>query len=246
MKKLIVIVTVLIVALVSNACRQEIDENLFNVKGKVINEITKVGIPAYEFTLLEQETTGSGIFSIVKVVNSKAIKTDANGNFNVAIDVKSNSNGFEFSSGMTDNYTPIQNSRHVFNNINLLSEALLFNVRNWEKLEIKVKNTQPFDENDEIRVSVFEDNTHYIGQFITKITNNGVKNIGPGYPASDNGLNPHWIGKNVDSKIYFNLQNGTQYTIFYDVKKNGIWTNYVKSPTFSTQSGQINYYTLEY
>ncbi len=124
-------------------------------------------------------------------------------------------------------------------------DPLIFKVREYKELEIKVKSIAPYDENDAIGVYIYEKNTSYIRGVIYKIKNFEDINEPRGPPAFEDRNNPYWVGDNVNSIIYGRLQEGTAYVIIWSVRKNDIIVEHRSEPK-NTISDELNTFDIEY
>ena len=227
----------LIIGLVSS-CSKDDSEQLVEVKGRIINEITNEGIKGAPISVFVEEYY-SDFFGGFLDIDNKSGFTDDNGNFSFSVKYSNQDNYFSFFSEDEFNTTDIlgRNDRFLFDEAK--SGDLIFKVRRKGKLKITLKNLNPFDEHDSVSFSIFQDLGY--NPTVYEINNYGVENESiEGYE-----LNPHWIGMNVDSTIYSTLEEGHTYQLTVHTTKNGIETNYV-TPQFETSISEMNEYTLEY
>lgn len=222
------------------------DNNKMYANGKVINQITKKPLVNTKIYFSSSRVIGSGVFSYIVTDFQGYSITDSEGRFQTKISYKSIDSFFEFGFNEDDIHTGAVGSKTTFSYEDLQKkEELIFFYRNWEKLDISVINKNPLDENDQIRVYILQDKTNYINSPIYSIENFGNINEANIYPAANDGLQPLWKGKNVNSIIHCKIQNDTEYTVFWYVKKNGIDKEFI-SKTFNTNSGELNKFEINY
>ena len=214
----------------------------------IISELTHEAIPNanVHVTVLSQKGVNGG-YIYNEVLDSFTITSDANGkipcpvkyNDDPDISVKFEKTDDSYSTGFLSQKTDFTISELK------QSSRLTFYVRRYTPLVINVKSIAPVDDNDAVSVDVSQGGTDYITGFVESIQNFGVINQPFSFPATDNGTNPYWIGKNINSTIYGKLQEGTTYQISWDVRKNGVNTDY-KSITFTTSVNSVNSYNIAY
>lgn len=241
------IFVLIMTALLLGSCSAEDDgQNSIEVSGKLVSEVTGEGIARGVMYVLVEEYIGSGMFGYLKEISSQEIETDEDGYFTANLRFKDKENGMLFQQINEELATGILDSKRTFKISELDgNESLIFEAREYKELIIKLKNTSPFDEEDFISISIFQSNTSYFNSVIYGIENFDDQNEPWGPPASENGLNPFWIGDNVDSNIYGHIQEGASYIIVWNVRKNGIVTEY-KSDRIETISGEINSFEINY
>lgn len=235
---------ILMLALILGSCSSDDDgQNSVEVSGRLISQVTGKGIADGVIYIKVEEYKGSGIFGYSEEISSREVQTDNDGFFTSNLRFNNKENVILFQQINEELATGILNDRKSFKISEL--EPLLFEARVYQELQIKVKNTAPFDVNDAIRVSIFQPNTTYSNSIIYQIENFGDQNEPYGPPADDNGLNPYWIGDNVNSVIYGHIQEGASFLVKWSVRKNGITDEY-QSEYFDTVSGEVNFYELNY
>lgn len=225
------------------ACKRD-DSVYIDVKGKVERELTGQGIANKEVFLTAEQNQGSGIFSYKILIDSKVVRTDANGNFSTAM--KSVQDVFiTASTAQDDTYSGAE--KVVFREA-LLSPIIL-QTNKFVKFKVYVKNTTPFDENDKITMDFFAGNSQ---SFRTGIQNFGVPNIKhpaenlPGGGTIGAWEETAWIGTNVNSTVSYNVpENASQFKINWTKRKNGIeTTGFTNEIPFVVE--QVNEYHFDY
>ncbi len=218
------------------------------IHATIVSEVTGEPIAgAKVYVTVSSQKGVSGGYIYDEVLDSFTTTSDANGriscpvkyNDDPYIDVKFEKADDSYSTGFLPQKTDFSIAE-----LKQPSE-LMFYVRRYAALIINVKSIAPFDDNDAIGVDVFQQGSNYSSGFVESIQNFGIANQPPGYPAADNGTNPYWIGKNVNATIYGKLQEGTTYAISWNIRKNGINTEY-KSATFTTTLNGVNSYDIQY
>lgn len=216
------------------------------IKGKVLDEITKENVPGAKIWVRIVSTHIEGFFSYETLIDSKTTSTDDAGNFSIAMQYNDANNIVDLYKTNNEKYTELLD----FGKNHTVSEfannnAVVFYVRRWEKLKIKVKNLSPYDSNDNVRISILQQNTSLDNSIIDSIQNFGKANQPIPPPAYDDGKYPFWIGSNVNSIIYGKVQENTKLTFFWSVRKNGISKDYQSAPINTISNGitefEINY-----
>jgi len=229
-------------------CKKNDLPNSYHLKLKVLSEVTqapiinaKVVISTYSYDYV------NSIYTYKKLLNTATYNSDSNGEIDGAIlynndpniVVQLNKIGDSISTGLCsfrDEYT--------LDSLRKISVLNLY-VRKYASLKITLKSVNPINDSDAVSVQIFQNNAPCVGVNIDSIVNMGVKNQSIGYPYADSGNYPYWIGQNVNSIIYGKLQEGTNYIIYWDVRKNGVNTTF-KSATFNTIVTGLNRYDIAY
>ena len=226
-----------------NSCREssEIFAQKIVVNGKIINNANGEPVTNYLLHLVEQKTASTGILGVTVIENEVATTTDVAGNFSFTFQVKHRNDDFRLSGKGNADYDTFSE----FVDFGDLGTPKIFKVSNFEKLEIYLKNVLPeTHESDKIKVYIYQKPEY--GTVITSIENFGLANQPFGNSSYENGLNPYWIGKNINSVIRAKLISGSHYQIFYDITKNGVTKFNQHSEIFETQSGVTNIFSLNF
>ncbi len=168
------ILIIFIFPLLFSSCVEDTNLRAVNISGKIVSVISGKGIA--NATLISKVNTygGSGILSYVREISSQRITTDTEGNFSATLYYENSGNVFLFDKEDDEYSTQILTSKKNFYLSELEGDDLLiFNVRKFEELEIKVKSIVAYDEDDTISVSIYESNTNYIRGVIYSIKNFG-------------------------------------------------------------------------
>lgn len=238
---------IVIIGLFLGSCTGDDDNlNSIEVKGRLVSEITGEGIANGNIFAYVNEYKGSGIFAHAVEIDSKDIRTDANGYFSTTLNYKDKNNVILFEQINDETATGLlQEKRNFYISELKDTSPLVLLARKYETLEIKVRSIDPFDENDALGVYIYQTNTNYYNSIIYKIENFGDQNEQYEYPASENGLNPYWIGNDVNTTVLGNIQEGSSFNIKWSVRKDGIVNEY-ESGFIDTVSGETNFYEINY
>ncbi len=241
----LVLITLALLSAIS--CTKDNSTHSFNINAKIVSELTKQSIAdaKVHVEVASEKASGSYVYDVL--IDSFTIRSDANGNLSCNIKHNNDPNIFVKFEKIDDAYsTGFIPQKTAFTLSELKNSAQLnFYVRKYASLVINVKNNHPFDDKDAIGVDIIQDGTNYINSGIESIQNVGINNQPWDYPATDDGRNPYWTGKNVNSTIYGKVQEGTTYQITWNVRKNGINTDY-KSERFTTSLNSLNSYDIFY
>ncbi|WP_435579304.1 hypothetical protein [Gilvibacter sp.] len=247
----LVLVTALFFGVFSNCALEE--ENSQRVRGKLVSEVSGEGIPNTRVDGMVQKSSGSGFFSNTVDLGRAEIVTDANGEFEFNVGYESRKDWVWFVKPDEDQSTAILNLIPRFDMDDLEEGPVLLYVREFHPLEIEIKNTTPFDENDFIGVSVFftvqqnnnEVNARYFHNVFYAFENRSGVNLPWDPPADDDGLRPEWLGDSIDTTLFGRLQEATEYKVIWNVRKNGVWTENSTDLTPVNTTG-LNRVVIEY
>jgi hypothetical protein len=244
MKHIAIYVTILFCT--AAGCKKGDLTNAYNFKATVVSQLTNEHIAGTQIHV-EVDSKQYGITPYDVVLDSFTLVSDNNGN--VFCNIKYNDDpyiGVKFFKADDAYTTGLLPQKTEFSVKDLKTAApLILYVRKYTGLKITVKSTNSFNDNDAIGVSINQDNTNYFNNIIDSIQNFGTINQPLSYPATNDGNNPYWVGQNVNSIIYGKIQEGTTYQITWDVRKNGINTDY-KSPVLNTSGNTLNSYNIVY
>ena len=205
--------------LLSTSCeKEELDYAIIN--GKVQRYVNGNGIANQSVIVMTKKVNGSSIFSSITDLDRKEVVTDINGNFSISllsdvdafISVLYRGNEDYFGSGIARTYS--------------IDEPLIIEVDKFIKFKIFVKNNNPFDENDFIKIDFFAGLSNEVR---TGIENFGIENTYQPFPSD--GLNSAWdealwTGIDVNSIVYYSVrETATCFKVRWLMKKNNIETN---------------------
>lgn len=146
-------------------------------------------------------------------------------------------------------YAPIYESKKYISTVRELKsiDKLIHKVSKLTKLEVRVKNLNPVDDNDRIEIKkfVFEDpeilpKMNYFG-----VNNKGIENDKIDYGNNQIGNLLIWRGQNVDSTIDGMIISNRNVYVEYEITKGGITTN-LKTKTKLIKRDNYNFFTIEY
>lgn len=242
--KIVLSVYIVILSILLSSCIKvdQSDIKYKDIKGKIVNQVTGEGIPNISFKIATVLKHQEGVvISLNEPVDFIEIETDENGNFAETIGYTELSNKIVFLKEYDENFTGFIEGfkEKTVADINDTNPFVL-GIRKWEKLELSFKNTNPYDANDTIELSVYQYNTPVDRYVVTEIVNNGI--------VSHDNLFLHghaWKGKSTDSMIKINIQNGTRFQVRWKVTKNAVTTSY-SSDEIETISGIVNEFEINY
>jgi hypothetical protein len=237
-----------IVILLNTGCTKTNSLNSFNLQAKVVSQLTNQAIPGAKIYIrVASKESISGIFVHVTLLDSFTVVSDNSGNISCRIKYNNDPNiSVEFNK-VDDTYSTgffFQRTEYLISELKNLT-LLTFYVRKYANLKINVKNINPLNDNDAIDLYISQDSTHYYNNIIDSIHNFRVMNQPLVYPAANDGRNPYWIGKDVNSTIYGKIQEGTTYQITWEVSRNGVHT-INKSLRLKTSINSLNLYDILY
>lgn len=228
--------------IICTSCTKTDDTVYFNFKSKLIRTSTNEPITNFSINIELKERIGTGYWSTDKIIYSKSIITDSNGNISVNLPFNNNEIFVKITGNPNENYGMIEQ----YLKFSDLNENSILEIKgfSYEKLNVIVKNLTQFDNQDAIRVKLLSDRG-----YLENIIDYGVTNF-PIFPAQppfyNDVLNTEWLGLNVNSIIKYRIVENTQYTIFWDLRRNGNWTYNNKSNNFISQTNTLNLYNLNY
>ncbi len=229
------------------SCTKTSSLNSFNVDAKVVSQLTNQPISNARLYVKVVSKQGSGLLSYETLIDSFSVISDNNGKISCNIKYNNEPNIVVKFYKQDDSYSTGLFPQKTEYSISDLKNAttLTFYVRNYAYLKINLKSVNPIDSNDAVSLYIFQDSTNYQNNIIDSVINFGVKNQPLSYPAADNGTNPYWVGKIVNSIIYGKIQEGTIYQITWNVRRNGVNTDN-KSPRIQTSMNSMNVYDINY
>jgi hypothetical protein len=219
------------------------DVDYITIKGKVERTINGEGIADQTVTIMTRKHTGSGLFSSIKILDSTKVVTDENGGFSVALihDVDAFVTVVHLGD---DNYS----GSSLFKDYPI-DEPAIIKVAKFIKFKISVKNNNPIDDSDFIKIDFF---TGLANVKRTGIENFGVQNTyHPEEELSGGGsIGPweenSWTGIDVNSIVYYSVpETADQFKILWNKKKNGIETDGF-TEDIPYDINQVNPFSFEY
>jgi len=233
---------ILPIFLIIASCSSD-DVDYATIEGKVQRAINGNGIANQSVIVMTRKSIGSGLFSTIRELDQKEVVTDENGNFSVALVNDADAfvtivyQGDEdyFGSGVFRDYS--------------IDEPLIIEVDKFVKFKILVNNTNPFDENDFIKIDFFAGLSNVVR---TGIENFGVENTyHPEEPLPGGGAigayeETSWTGIDVNSIIYYSVrETAGHFKIRWSMKKSGIETDGF-TDDIPYNINQVNPFSFEY
>jgi hypothetical protein len=212
-------ILMLVYIITTISCSKDVSTYV-NVKGRVEREFNGEGIANQMVYIETIESSGSGLTSYSRIIDTKWVTTDSKGNFSTTMKNDNSTLLYAFKP-KDDNYT--SSERGGFN-----LNYILLKVNKYTKYKVYVKNINPFDLNDYVHIDFFSGNYQ---SFMEKIENFGIQNIyipsegSPGQGITGGAEDSGWKGINVNSIVYYNVpENSDLHRINWSVWKNGIQT----------------------
>lgn len=245
MKKITTLLIALILTFSFIGCNED-DLETIEVKGRLVSEVTGDPIPNVPVIGLSQSSRGTGLFSSNYDIDRQFTETDTQGFFNLSVGYEDyNSNWIWVFKGESNVCTEFLNTERIYPIPELDGNELTVEVRKLYPMEIKVKNVNPFDEEDSIYIHLIElmPNNPYNRLFTAE--NFGVENQ-PRNPDQVGVIdNLYWVGENVDSVLNGLVQEDAEIMIYYSVMKNGELISY-SSELIPTVNEGTTYYEINY
>ncbi len=200
-----------------------IDDDYATINGRVQRALNGDGIADQTVIVMTRKHTGSGLFLTYKELDRTEVVTDVNGNFSVALinDVDT------FVTIVYEGDEDYSGSGVYIDY--LIDEPVIINVDKFIKFKIFVKNTDPIDENDFIKIDFFAGLNNVKR---TEIVNFGIDNTyHPEEPLPGGGSfgayeETSWTGIDVNSTVNYSVpETAESFKIFWYMKKNGIDTD---------------------
>ncbi|GGW63683.1 hypothetical protein GCM10008085_14500 [Winogradskyella epiphytica] len=219
------------------------DASQTTINGRVQRALNGVGVADHSVTVMTRKATGSGLFSTIKELDRQEIVTDINGDFSV--DLESDQDAFvTIVHQGDDDYS----GTGIYTDYSL-DELVIIEVDKYIKFKISITHTNPFDENDFIKVGFFAGLSNVV---TTAIENFGIDNtyipveqlpgggsIGPVEETS-------WTGIDVNSNIYYSVpESATHFKIRWYMTKNGVHTDGFSSD-IPYDNSEINSFVFDY
>ncbi len=221
------------------------DLSSIDVELRLISQVTNEPIEGVEMEVISRGGRGSGIFSSTYDVDRDFTTTDSQGYAQLTLSYE-DSNFFTIYNKSGDICTGIiAPGNNFFLEEVQAQEPITLIARKFHPMEIIVKNTNPFDENDQIYVGFYHRGSNYSHAPIYNIENRGDENERDDNPNIGGDLQPFWISDNVDATIYKRVQEGTEARISWTIIKNGEVSHF-ESEFIPTNVEGITYYEITY
>lgn len=208
---------ILTIFLILAGCNSD-DVDYATINGSVQRAVNGEGIAGQSVRVMTRKNIGSGMFGTIRELDRKDIITDENGNFSVALINEANAYATIAYEG-DDDYFGSGSYRDY-----AIDEPIIIEADKYIKFKILVKNTNPVDENDFIRIDF------YAG--LSSVKRTGIENFGienTVYPADGNAGSweeASWTGTNVNSIVYYSVpETAEHFKIRWYMKKGGVETD---------------------
>lgn len=227
------------------SCNED-DLESISFNGRLTSEVTDE--PIGNITIVGRTTgvRGSGLFSSTYEIDRQEVQTNANGEFSMFVDYES----YDFTAvnifkGAGGDCTELLEMKRNFFVAEVENKTFDLKARRLYPIEIRVKNVEPFDEEDSIYISIVEldPNNPYDRAF--DIENFGVQNQPRDPNQTGVGENLYWVGENVNSVLRSKVQEDAVMILHYSVYKNGNLEPYQTEPIPTVNNGvtrfELNY-----
>ncbi|MDO1500504.1 hypothetical protein Q2T40_10225 [Winogradskyella maritima] len=238
MKRIYLILSIILITV--SCSSDDVDYKIVN--GKVERTINGDGIADQLVTVMTRKSSGSGLFSTTKVLDSAKVITDANGYFSVTLANEVDAFVTIVHQG-DENYSGSGIWRDY-----PIDEPVIIKIDKFIKFKILVNNTNPIDENDFIHIDFFAGLSNVIR---TRIENFGVDNTyHPEEPLPGGAIGAYeetsWTGADVNSIVYYSVpETAEDFKVRWFMKKNGVETDgFTEDIPYNLN--QINPYSFEY
>ncbi|CAL2081091.1 hypothetical protein [Tenacibaculum sp. 190524A05c] len=242
---------ILLFLFVNISCLVKNEENLndFLFEGKAVDNVTNEPVSNIEIDYEVCNPRGSGIFGICVTKDEGMTLTDENGEFSVLVHYEEKDNSLKF-------FTRSKNINYQANSLQqgysiekLMNDGLPdIKVNRYASIKITVRNTNPFNEEDNIRVGYFRDDEESLRRYgLVRQSLINYENTNVFY---DNGNTVtsilEWNGVNVHSVVEGKV-NGAYRKVYldYTIKKNGVYEN-KRTEAITLSPDIVNEYLIEY
>ena len=242
---------VMLLFLIVNFSCFENNENLndFLFEGKVVDNVTNEPVSDIEIDYEVCKPVGSGILNTCVTKDEGTIITDDSGEFSVIVNYEEKDNRLKFFTRSKNEKYQVSSFQQGNSIQKLLDEGLpVIKANRYASIKITVNNTNPFNEEDNIRIGHFSDNEEslrYYGFVRKSLINYENTNV-----FFDNGNTVasmlEWNGVNVHSVIEGKIPGAYRKVYLdYTVTKNGVYEN-KKTEAITLSPDIINEYLIEY
>lgn len=230
---------------VLGSCSKD-DLRTISVNGRVISEVTGDPIANVPVIGLAQGVQGSGIFGFTYDIDRQTVQTNAEGFFVMSLGYEDYDRNFiRIFKDASDCCTEFLNIGGVHTLAELENRNLEVTVRKLYPITIKVKNVDPFDDNDSIYIHIIEVDPNNPYNRVFEVENFGVQNQPRDPNQTGIGDNLYWVGQNVDAILRSFVQEEAEMTLHYSVEKDGDLTSYETVPIPTVENG-VTYYEILY
>ncbi|CAL2081189.1 conserved hypothetical protein [Tenacibaculum sp. 190524A05c] len=241
---------VMLLFLVVNFSCFESNENLndFLLEGKVVDDVTNEPVANIEIDYEVCDVIPGSIFYRCSKKDEGKVLTDSNGEFSVVINYEERDNDLKFYTHSKNDKYDATSFQYRYEIETLMNEDLpVLKVSRLAPVKIRVKNTNPFNEEDHIEFVNYrgEVDSGYYNLVSKTITNYENQNV-----IYDDGVTYssalEWKGKSVNSLVEGKLSGGYKKVyIEYVVVKNGVRERR-KTEAITLNPNSVNEYLIEY
>ncbi len=213
------------------------DVEYSQINGQVVRLADGSGVANQRLHIMTQKKEGSGVFSYNVLLDEvEDVYTDLEGKFSVNLITEPNAFVTITHWGDKEYFSLINHQSYW------LDEEIIIPTLKAVKFNIQVINSNPFDENDYIYISLYTDTT----DSQTGIENFGVENYSYINEWGREFQTASWTGINVNSIIYFSVAETPEIVkVQWKMRKNGKETNGF-SENIPFDMDQTNTFVFEY
>ena len=224
------IITILFAIFFLVSCKKLERSKTVLVQGIVYNSSNNQPFYNSDIYINATISNSSGFINSDKTLKFFHLKTDQKGAFQTSITYKKDNDFFEFDK-IIDNQNNIsypKENKYLISDIEAHQKIILY-AKPLLKMDIEVKNTKPYDENDAVYFYIIPQKANYNINIINNIQNFGLDNESNNLSKISDQSNPFWVGCNVNSIIHASVQENISFIFYWNVRKNGIWKKYASS-----------------
>ncbi|MFY7671873.1 hypothetical protein ACOSP6_12370 [Tenacibaculum sp. MEBiC06402] len=242
---------VMLLFLVVNFSCFENNENLndFLFEGKVVDNVTNEPVSGIEIDYEVCKPVGSGILYTCVTKDEGTTITDDNGEFSVLVNYEEKDNDLKFFTKSKNKNYQASSFQQSYSIEKLMNDELpVIKVNRYASIKITVKNTNPFNEEDNITIGHFRDNEEGLRRY--GLVRQSLINYENTNVFFDNGNTVasmlEWNGVNVHSVIEGKVPGAYRKVYLdYTVKKNGVYENR-RTEAVTLSPDAINEFLIEY
>jgi len=197
----------------------------FIISGKVIDKDSK-----NEISDIRIKVDGVTQFGFGRRVEVGHTFSEADGTFNLVFTGIEKAAFYDFfaNRGSSDEYTEETDYHGAFylDSITENEIPMVFELTKIEELRINLRNTDPVNEKDYVRLYFYSDNMGF--ERVKSIENFGAENLKYEPPAFDGNTRLAWVGRNVTAVINGTILVNEALSIIVTIRKNGKLTEVIK------------------
>jgi hypothetical protein len=220
LKRIITKLLLLGIVLSHLACEKEDALQTVVIEGRLIDQFTNEGIANASINGTSFQKEGSGLFSYNRDIDQNIVLTDEEGKFSLPLNFDSQENLFVLAR-IRDTISTYFRKSYRYESA-LDTNGITIIVKKYTPLQVRIKNINPFDEDDRFSFDV-DSPAETLGAAYFTRTIDGI----PFWEATENnGKHLYWVGDTVEATIIGYVLANTSMRIRWSVRRNGVWTTY--------------------